>query len=58
MSNFESMNPEVFFCEEFIKEGLIVFDEAKFKSAMTKQMLPHLVAAWVHIGLKITNFVQ
>ena len=46
-------------CEtRFVKEGLFVVDEAKFKSAMTKQMLPHSVAAWVHIGLKITNFVQ
>ena len=45
-------------CEtRFVKEGLFVVDEAKFKSAMTKQMLPHSVAAWVHIGLKITNFV-
>ena len=46
-------------CEtRFVKEGLFVVDEAKFKSAMTKQMLPHLMAVWVHIGLKITNFVQ
>ena len=46
-------------CEtRFVKEGLFVVDEAKFKSAMTKQMLPHSVAAWVHIGLKITEFVQ
>ena len=46
-------------CEtRFVKEGLFVVDEAKFKSAMTKQMLPHSVAAWVHIGLEITNFVH
>ena len=56
------LSPDFFFaaqCEtRFVKEGLFVVDEAKFKSAMTKQMLPHSVAAWVHIGLKISNFVQ
>ena len=56
------LSPDFFFaaqCEtRFVKEGLFVVDEAKFKSAMTKQMLPHSVAAWVHIGLKINNFVQ